>query len=83
MKYEASRKGISAAFEQPEGWPALEIATRFLDTVEVKYFNKKLGLLGVVCSMDGFKFYIYGKTFNVKTDHRALLSILREKRANI
>ena len=32
--------------------------------------------------MEHFKFYLYGKPFTVITDHRALLSIMRENRSN-
>ena len=35
--------------------------------------------MGVVWSFEQFKHYLYGKKFPVVTDHRALLSILREK----
>ena len=38
--------------------------------------------LGVVWSIDYFKNYLYGKHFTVITDHRALLSILKENRSN-
>ena len=42
----------------------------------------ELELLGVVWSVEHFKYYLYGKPFNVITDHRALLSIMRENRTN-
>ena len=32
--------------------------------------------------MEHFKYYLYGKPFTVITDHRALLSIMRENRSN-
>ena len=41
-----------------------------------------LELLGVVWSIEYFKNYLYGKIFTVITDHRALLSIMKENRSN-
>ena len=38
--------------------------------------------MGVVWSVEHFKYYLYGKPFTVITDHRALLSIMRENRSN-
>ena len=38
--------------------------------------------MGIVWSIDYFKYYLYGKNFTVVTDHRALLSILKEQRSN-
>ena len=41
-----------------------------------------LNFLGVVWSTKYFKNYLYGKHFKVITDHRALLSIMKEHRSN-
>ena len=38
--------------------------------------------MGAVWSTEQFKYYLYCKPFTVITDHRALLSIMRENRAN-
>ena len=53
-----------------------------MNSVEDRYSINELELLGVVCSIEHFKYYLYGKPFTVITDHRALLSIMRENRAN-
>ena len=37
---------------------------------------------GKVWSIEHFKNYLYGKEFSIITDHRALLSILKEHRSN-
>ena len=83
-KSEASRKGLGCALEQrtPNGWYTVAFASRFLNSVEDRYIINELELLGVVWSVEHFKYYLYGKLFTVITDHRALLSIMRENRSN-
>ena len=84
IKCDASRKGLGCALEQrtPNGWHTVAFASRILNSVEDKYSINELELLGVVRSVEHFKYYLYGKPFTVITDHRALLSIMRENRAN-
>ena len=84
IKCDASRKGLGCALEQraPKGWRNLAFASRFLNSVEDRYSINKLELLGVVWSIEHFKYYLYGKQFTVITDHRALFSSMRENRAN-
>ena len=84
VKCNASRSGLGAALEQktPEGWKPIAFASRFLNTTEERYSVNELELLGIVWSIDYFKYYLYGKNFTVVTDHRALLSILKEHRSN-
>ena len=50
--------------------------------MEVRYSINELEFLGVVWSVEHFKYYLYGKPFNVLINYRALLSIMRENRAN-
>ena len=84
IKCDASRKGLGCASEQrrANGWHTVAFALRFLDSVEDRYSINELELLGVLWSIEHFKYYLYGKPFTVITDHRALLSIMRENRAN-
>ena len=84
MKCDASRKGLGCALEQrtPNEWHRVAFASRFLNSVEDRYSINELELLGVVWSVEHFKYYLYGKPFTVITDHRALLSIMRENRSN-
>ena len=81
---DASRKGLGCALGQqtPDGWHTVAFASRFLNSVEDRYSISELELLGVVWSIEHFNYYLYGKLFPVITDHRALLSIMRENRAN-
>ena len=83
IKCNASRKGLGFALEQqtPNGWHTVAFASRFLNSLEDRYSINELELLGVVLSIEHFKFYLYGKPFTVITNHRVLLSIMREKRA--
>ena len=75
---------MGCALEQrtPNGWHTVAFASQFLNSVEDRYSINELELLGVVCSVEHFKYYLYGKLFTVITDHRALLSIMRENRSN-
>ena len=84
IKCDASRKGLGCALEQrpPDGWHTVAFASRFLNSVEDRYSINELELVGVVWSVELFKYYLYGKPFTVITDHRALLSIMRENRSN-
>ena len=81
---DASSKGLGCALEQrtPNGRHTVAFASRFLNSVEDRYSIYELELLGVVWSVKHFKYYFYGKPFTVITDHRALLSIVRESRSN-
>ena len=60
----------------------MAFASRLLNSIKVRYSINELELLGVVWSIEHFKYYLYDKPFTVITDHRALLSIMRENRAN-
>ena len=84
VKCDASRSGLGAALEQltVDGWKPIAFASRFLNSYEERYSVNELELLGVVWSTEYFKNYLYGKQFKVITDHRALLSIMKEHRSN-
>ena len=84
VKCDASRSGLGAALEQntSDGWKPIAFASRFLNSTEVRYSVNELELLGIVWSIDYFKYYLYGKIVTVVTDHRTLLSILKEHRSN-
>ena len=65
--------------ESNNGWETIAYASRFLNKAEEIYSINELELLGVVWSLEHFKQYLYGQYFTVQTDHRAFLSILRDK----
>ena len=84
VKCDASLSGLGAALEQntPDGWKLIAFASQFLNSTEERYSVNGLELLGIVWSIDYLKYYLYGNNFTVVTDHRALLSILKEHRSN-
>ena len=84
IKCDASRKGLGCALEQrtPKGWHTVAFASRFLNSIEDRYSINELEFLGVVWSIEHFNYHLYGTPFTVITDHRALLSIMRENKAN-
>ena len=83
IKCDASQKRLGCAQEQqtPDGWHRVEFASCFLSYVGDSYNINELELLGVVWSIEHFKYYLYGKPFTFVTNHRALLSIMGENRA--
>ena len=84
IKCDASRGGLGAALEQrsPTGGHTVAIASRFLNSNEERYRVNELELLGVMWSVEYFSYYLFGKSFTFITDHRALLSIMKEHRSN-
>ena len=81
---DASRSGLGTALEQltVDAWKPIAFAWRFLNSCEERYSVNELELLRVVSSIEYFKNCLYGKNFTVITDHRALLSIMKENRSN-
>ena len=85
VKTDASRSGLGAVLEQKtcNGWETISYASRFLNKAEEKYSLNELELLGVLWALEHFKHYLLGHHFTVHTDHRALLSILKERSSKI
>ena len=84
VKCDASRSCLGAALEQltVDGWKSMALTSRFLNPYEERYSVNELELFGAVWSNEYFKNYLYGKHLTVITDHRALLSIMKENRSN-
>ena len=85
VKTDASRLGLGAVLKREtcNGWETISYASRFLNKAEEKYSINELELLGVVWALEHFKQYLLGHHFIVQTDHRALLSILKERKSKI
>ena len=85
VKTDLSRSGLGAVLEQEtcNGRETISYASRFLNKAEEKYSINGLELLGVVWALEHFKHYLLGHHFTVQTDHRALLSILKERSSKI
>ena len=79
-----SRAGLGEALEQrsPTGWNTVAFASCFLNPNEDLYSVNVLELLGVLSSVEYFKYYLFGKSFTIITNHRALLSIMKEHWSN-
>ena len=84
IKCDASRAGLEAALHQrsPTKWHTVAFGSRFLNSNEERYSINELEFLGVVWSVEYFKFYLFVKSFTIITDNRALLSIMKEDRSN-
>ena len=81
---DANKEGLGAVLQQKtdEGWQAIHFASRFLTTFEQKYFINELDLLAVVWAVENSRNYVYGTSFEIVSDHKALISILKGNRAN-
>ena len=82
IKCNASRKGLGCALEQRtlNGWHTLVFASCFLNSKEDRYSINDLELLGVVWSIEHFKYYLYSKPFTL--NQSASFVINNENRAN-
>ena len=81
VRCDASKKGLGACLEQKNGniWETKAFASRFLNNLESRYSTNKLELLAVVWSLEYFKYYLYGSEFILQTDHKALLTALKNR----
>ena len=85
LKCDASKLGLGATLEQEveqDKWVPIAFASRQLNAQELKYSTSELELLAVVWSTYHFRYYLYGTRFTLLTDHKALLSALKNNRAN-
>ena len=82
IKCDASRAGLGAALEQrsPTIWHTDAFASRFLNSNEKRYGVNELELLGVVWPVEYITYFLFGKSLTNVTDHRALISIMKEHR---
>ena len=79
---DASRSGHALEQLTVDGFTPIAFTSRFLNSSKERYSVNEVEFLEGVWSIEYFKNYLYGKHFNVITDRRALLSILKENRSN-
>ena len=61
-----------------EGWETTHFASRFLTAFEQKCSINELELLAVVSSMENVLKYVYGTQFEVVSDQKALMTVLKD-----
>ena len=74
---------MSLEQETEEGlWVPISFASRFLKTAELNYSTNELELLAVIWACENFRTYLLGNKFEILTDHKAIISALKEHRGN-
>ena len=61
-------------------WKPICFASSFLTDFEAKYSFNELELLAIVWAVEHFKNYVHGAQFEILSDHKALMTVLRPKR---
>ena len=81
---DASKEGLETVLQQQtrKGWVTTHFASRFLTTFEQKYSINDLQLYAVVWSIENFKNYVYGTESEVVSDHKALMTVLKDNMAS-
>ena len=71
---DASHHGLGAFLSQKQDGREHVIAyfSRMLNRAERNYYVTRKELLAVVASVEHFHYYLYGRTFKIRTDHSAL-----------
>ena len=83
IECDASEDGLGTVLEQrsPTSWHTVAILSRFVNSNEERYSVNELQFLGMVWSVEYFKFYLFEKSFTIITHHRASLSIMKEHKS--
>ena len=76
IQVDASRHGLGAALTQ--NGKAIAFASKALTETEQRYANIERELLAVVFGCERFHTYVYGKNFNVESDHKPLEQIQKK-----
>jgi transposase InsO family protein len=77
---DASRVGLGAVLQQEHNGALKPVAyaSRSLSSAETNYAMIELECLSVVYACEKFKQYLFGRTFNVVTDHKPLIPIFKK-----
>ena len=76
LEVDASMKGLGAAIIQ-DGKP-VAFGSKALDDTQSRYSNIEREMLAVVYGCEHFHTFLYGKCFNVVTDHKPLITICQK-----
>lgn len=76
LSVDASLFGMEAVISQ-DGH-TVEYASYSLNSTQQRYNHIEKDLLDVVFGCERFHYYLYGKKFQIQTDHRPLLGLLRK-----
>ena len=71
---DASPVGLGAVLTQLQDglWKVIVHASRSLSNVERRYSQTEKEALGIVCACERFNLYMFGKDFELETDHKPL-----------
>lgn len=74
LETDASNSGVGAilAQETNKGIRPISYASRSLTQTERNYSITEKEMLAAIWAMEHFKYYLYGREFTLKTDHKAL-----------
>ena len=78
---DASPVGLGAVLTQFQNgnWRVISYASRSLTEVEQRYSQTEKEALGIVWACERFNLYVFGKQFELETDHRPLQYIYSSK----
>ena len=77
IETDASLKGLGAVLLQ-DGQPVC-FASKALTETEQRYSNIEREALGVIWGLERFRYFIYGKSCPIHTDHKPLETIFKKK----
>lgn len=78
---DASPRGLGAILwqrDEHDRWAPITCASRSLTDAEVRYSQLEREMLGIVFAITRFRQYVLGRPFEVITDHKPLISIVRQ-----
>ena len=71
VKSDASDTAVGAVLEQQHGnfWHLLENFSKKLNSTEPRYSATECEMFGCILAMEYWHLYLFGRAFNVLTDH--------------
>ena len=81
LQTDASKKGLGAVILQSS--KPVMFASRALTGAEKNYQNLERECLAMICEMEKFHYFLYGKQFTLETDQKPLVCIYRKHMVEI